>query len=410
MRFTIGTAAIALLSCVNSVYGHSLILQAHGNCDPEGKKNGRNLGWSKEVNKHGRHKQGLHPFELDSVVFSDPPLAHCCGKKNPGRVQVDQGCGLTLWEVWARDMWPYPKIRDLGWGDQRVKNIIHSKRRYTLNVTAEMSTLMNEDMISQASGGGWLKMRIHQVNQDGAGPYKCKIDETGMGDKFPGNHKTEWIYLNKVPGGQDIASGPGSKNKASMRKPNLWLTLPIPNTVKCTGIFGKYKNVCMVRCQNEAVNGPFGGCVPFVQTSTDTCKPLTDPPTDPPVNGTTTSGEYATTVTEVRTCYSTPGKPIKPQETPSWTKKPYKKGKPPVVIPPKPDPPKPEEPATPEENPATPEEKPETPEENPETPEENPETTEEKPSVTQEIPEPPESTENPGGKGDEDAESEEDYY
>ncbi|KAF3308480.1 hypothetical protein TWF173_001181 [Orbilia oligospora] len=108
MRFTIGTAAITLLSCVNSVYGHSLILQAHGNCDPEGKKNGRSLGWSKEVNKHGRHKQGLHPFELDSVVFSDPPLAHCCGKKIPAvykltRVAVSpsgkcgqETCGLTL--------------------------------------------------------------------------------------------------------------------------------------------------------------------------------------------------------------------------------------------------------------------------------------------------------------------------
>ncbi|KAF3158530.1 hypothetical protein TWF788_004689, partial [Orbilia oligospora] len=360
----------------------------------------------------------------------DPPLAHCCSKSNPGRVQVDQGCGLTLWEVWVKDMLPHPKIRDLGWGDQRIKNIIHSKRGYTLNVKAEMSILMNEDRIPRASRGGWLRMRIHQVNQDGAGPYKCKIDETGTGDKFPGNHKTEWIYLNKVPRGQDIASSPGSKNKASMRNPNLWLTLPIPSTVKCTGTFGKYKNVCMVRCQNEAVNGPFGGCVPFVQTSTDTSckpppaqKPPTKPPAKPPVKGTTTPGEYATTVTEVRTCYSTPGKPIKPQETPSWTKKPYKvgnknffkkvifkykiiviqKGKPPVVITPKPDPPKPEEPATPEENP-------ETPEENPEAPEEKPETTEEKPSVTQEVPEPPESTENPGGKGDEDAESEEDYY
>lgn len=47
----------------------------------------------------------------------------------------------------------------------------------------------------QISAGGSVKMTLHQVNGDGAGPYECIIDSTGAG--------TQWTTMQvatNVPG------------------------------------------------------------------------------------------------------------------------------------------------------------------------------------------------------------------
>lgn len=45
------------------------------------------------------------------------------------------------------------------------------------------------------------------------------------------------------------------------------LNVQMPANLQCTGTVGGMNNVCMVRCQNQALAGPFGGCVPVQQAS-----------------------------------------------------------------------------------------------------------------------------------------------
>lgn len=45
------------------------------------------------------------------------------------------------------------------------------------------------------------------------------------------------------------------------------LTAKVAADQKCTGNMGGMSNVCMVRCNNAANAGPFGGCVPVTMPS-----------------------------------------------------------------------------------------------------------------------------------------------
>ncbi|KAK6499943.1 hypothetical protein TWF481_010299 [Arthrobotrys musiformis] len=152
-------------------------------------------------------------------------------------------------------MLPRANLRDVGWGDHRVQNFMHTQRGYKLNIKEEMDTLIQLSLIPRATAGGLVRMRIHQVNEDGAGPFKCKLDQTGTADNFGA-----WQTLSR-----NIAGNAHSLNKGTIRSGNNWLEMPLPKDLKCTGTYGNYKNVCMIRCENQAVNGPFGGCVPFQQ-------------------------------------------------------------------------------------------------------------------------------------------------
>ncbi|KAF3313299.1 hypothetical protein TWF173_006038 [Orbilia oligospora] len=301
MHSVISTVALAFLGCASSVYGHALIIQAHG--DSNEKQNGRGLGFRHEVHKNGRHGHWQHPFQLDSVIFKDPPIP-CCGRH---RVYSEQGCGLTLFEMWRKDMLPHRHLADLGWGDHRVQNLLHTQRGYKLNVPEEMDTLIKENLIPEASAGGWVRMRIHQVNEDGGGPFKCKLDQSGLSTNFGG-----WIPLTK--------NTPGDGHSIShhtARTGNLWLELPLPKDLKCSGTYGDRKNICMIRCENQAVNGPFGGCVPFQQilpkeeTSTSTPIPTPEPVKPDP-----------STVVSIKTVYQRPPRPTggRPRPSDSYTR------------------------------------------------------------------------------------------
>ncbi|KAF3113979.1 hypothetical protein TWF569_010290 [Orbilia oligospora] len=37
----------------------------------------------------------------------------------------------------------------------------------------------------------------------------------------------------------------------------------IPKNIKCLARYGTYNNICLMRCENQAHNGPFGACIPF---------------------------------------------------------------------------------------------------------------------------------------------------
>lgn len=92
-------------------------------------------------------------------------------------------------------------------------------------------------------------MTLHQVNADGAGPYACMVDPTATGESFE-----PMLVSQNVPGENGRERGGQASDFA--------LVAQMPEGMVCTGTAGVMTGVCMVRCQNPARAGPFGGCVP----------------------------------------------------------------------------------------------------------------------------------------------------
>ncbi|KAF3099965.1 hypothetical protein TWF102_005382 [Orbilia oligospora] len=107
--------------------------------------------------------------------------------------------------------------------------------------------------IPKVTAGGNLNVMNYQINLDGAGPFKCKISYHGAPNRWT---KTLSVTKN-CPGDGRSLHWPG------IQKP-CWFTIDMPADLDCTGSFGA-KDICIVRCENNADNGPFGGCIPVQQ-------------------------------------------------------------------------------------------------------------------------------------------------
>ncbi|KAF3925802.1 hypothetical protein ABW20_dc0102077 [Dactylellina cionopaga] len=118
--------------------------------------------------------------------------------------------------------------------------------------------LFEKGQVAQAMAGGQMMMILHQINGDGNGPFTCAIDSTALAKK--GSWKEELDIYTQVPGNNPVAN--------AVLTTQFPLIVNIPEDVKCTGKFEtstglKKTKVCLMRCQNNATNGPFGGCIPF---------------------------------------------------------------------------------------------------------------------------------------------------
>ncbi|KAL2127681.1 hypothetical protein VTI74DRAFT_10319 [Chaetomium olivicolor] len=105
------------------------------------------------------------------------------------------------------------------------------------------------DSLPQVTAGGELQMTLHQVNADGGGPYTCMINADGTAQTW-----------NKIQVTQNVP-GRNSRNPGGAAT-DFPLTAAIPADQTCTGTVAGQNNVCLVRCQNAARAGPFGGVVP----------------------------------------------------------------------------------------------------------------------------------------------------
>lgn len=96
-----------------------------------------------------------------------------------------------------------------------------------------------------AGADGSVQMTLHQVNQDGAGPYTCECSADGTGADF-----VQMDVTTNVPGiaGLSLAAAK-----------DFDLVAQMPAGVSCTG--GPNGDACLVRCRNQALAGPFGSCV-----------------------------------------------------------------------------------------------------------------------------------------------------
>ncbi|EJT76908.1 hypothetical protein GGTG_06822 [Gaeumannomyces tritici R3-111a-1] len=88
------------------------------------------------------------------------------------------------------------------------------------------------------------------VNGDGGGPYTCSINLDATAQQWTP------IQVATTPPGQNSRNRQGAATDFPM-------VAAIPASQQCTGTAAGQKNVCLVRCQNAARTGPFGGVVPI---------------------------------------------------------------------------------------------------------------------------------------------------
>ncbi|PHH53789.1 hypothetical protein CFIMG_003331RAa [Ceratocystis fimbriata CBS 114723] len=118
--------------------------------------------------------------------------------------------------------------------------------------------------VTQANPGDKVTVTIHQVNSDGAGPYVCDMDMTSNTLGVSG--QTPLVVENNVPGTNGFS-------QAKTQQFNITVTMP--DNMDCTG--ASTGNICTVRCRNNALAGPFGGCFPVQQpgkTGTNSAKTI----------------------------------------------------------------------------------------------------------------------------------------
>jgi Egh16-like virulence factor len=109
-----------------------------------------------------------------------------------------------------------------------------------------------------AGDDGAITMNFHQVNQDGAGPLTASVDGTSGGSD-PSAFKSAAVTQN-VPG-----LGIGGLSGATTT--DFPVTVQMPAGMTCSGSVGGASNVCIVKVQNSALAGPFGGSAAFTQSA-----------------------------------------------------------------------------------------------------------------------------------------------
>ncbi|KAG5801142.1 hypothetical protein H9Q74_014381 [Fusarium xylarioides] len=117
--------------------------------------------------------------------------------------------------------------------------------------------------LPQVNPSGSLEMTVHQVNSDGASPYTCMINANGTGTSWENIQVTTNVEGNERGRNRDGEMG------------DFPLVASIPARQNCTGTVAGKDNVYLVRCQNPARAGPFGGVIP-VQMAQGNARNATD--------------------------------------------------------------------------------------------------------------------------------------
>lgn len=191
--------SFSLLASSSLVAGHGAIIAATGDAGGAGSA----IGVDPNTPRDGTNR---NPFQQDSTRFRGDAAATCGETLGGGANDIQAG-------------------------------------------TAQVMQL-NGPTLPQVTAGGQVMMTVHQVNSDGAGPYTCMIDATGTG--------TAWQPMTVT---QNLPGNDRGRNRDTQLQDQP-LTATVPAGMQCTGTVAGQTNVCMVRCQNPARAGPFGGCVP----------------------------------------------------------------------------------------------------------------------------------------------------
>ncbi|GAW21144.1 hypothetical protein ANO14919_106610 [Xylariales sp. No.14919] len=109
--------------------------------------------------------------------------------------------------------------------------------------------------VTQVKAGSTIDVTIHQVNADGAGPYTCDVIAQGNNGV---------ITFPNVAVADNV---PGVNGFSQAKEEDFTIKVTMPSSLNCTG--SSAGNVCTVRCRNNALAGPFGGCFPVQQVDTE---------------------------------------------------------------------------------------------------------------------------------------------
>jgi len=108
------------------------------------------------------------------------------------------------------------------------------------------------------SDSGEITMTFHQVNQDGAGPLTAQIDATSGG--------TDAAAFQDAKVTQNVP-GIGIGGLSAAQTTDFPVKVQMPAGMTCSGSAGGANNVCIVRLQNAALAGPFGGSAAFTMSA-----------------------------------------------------------------------------------------------------------------------------------------------
>lgn len=111
------------------------------------------------------------------------------------------------------------------------------------DVAAEVASASSDGLPSLAEDGT-LSMTLHQINQDGGGPYTCEISSDASGTNFQ-----PMTVVTQVPGIRGFSAATAQ---------DFPLVAQAPAGTTCTG--GPNGDACLVRCRNNTPAGPFGSC------------------------------------------------------------------------------------------------------------------------------------------------------
>jgi hypothetical protein len=136
-------------------------------------------------------------------------------------------------------------------------NIVNSCGRTeiggNIDVGENTENALAANQVTQVQAGTVLTVTIHQVNADGAGPYVCDLDQTSnTGIGFQNLTVTDNV--------------PGVNGFSQAKTQAFDIKVTMPDDLKCIG--GSTGDICTVRCRNNALAGPFGGCFAVQQTDT----------------------------------------------------------------------------------------------------------------------------------------------
>ncbi|KAK6351920.1 hypothetical protein TWF718_005063 [Orbilia javanica] len=267
------TATVAILGFTDLASGHCVFIDAWGSVKPG--IHGHGLGFGAFTPRKGT---ALLPHQRDVAVF-DQRVVHHWANKN----YMKNGCGCTaqgvgdwysknketLWK--QKGKWLFNEVTPAGAFINVKKQIDFMALMESKGTTRKCLATGRETLktgIPKVAAGKRLTILAYQVNLDGAGPFECKIDFKGNGHTWT---KKLDVVSCKVDGKDQGKNCPGWPTSSF----NLWtigkvhaFEVQLPKHLNCQGKYGpkgKFTDICLVRCENKAANGPFGGCVPVQQ-------------------------------------------------------------------------------------------------------------------------------------------------
>ncbi|KAL8372415.1 hypothetical protein RB595_001966 [Gaeumannomyces hyphopodioides] len=198
--------AASLLAAADLVAGHAAIIKAVGDAGGEGMA----LGVDTATPRDGTRR---NPFQQDATRFKGQQAATFGETVGAGQNNLEAGTKAIMAETGAQ--------------------------------------------LPQVKPGGSVTMTLHQVNGDGGGPYTCAVNADGTGAQWTD------IKVTTTPPGQNSRNRQGAAT-------DFPLVAQLSANQACTGTVAGQENVCLVRCQNAARAGPFGGVVPVQMAGAQT--------------------------------------------------------------------------------------------------------------------------------------------